>query len=188
MPSTTMTGCNGLLDSDFVPFAGGLLRLSWAKGPYLDRVVGPALAAGDEVEDYEQQIVGVALEYEIRHLIVIAEAARNRWESPFITGAAGHKQDLKVDGAYIEARYKLAPGLFAAGRWSTLRFGRIDDGSGSGHRVRWDRSADRLDLSVGYWITDGVLAKGGIQLNDLHAASAYDESDHLVGLSLTVGF
>ncbi len=171
-----------------VPFTGALVRLSWARGPYLDEAVESALFAGDEVEDFEQRIVAIAIEYEIRHLIVVAEAVHNLWESPFITDAAGKRDDLEVDGAYVEARYKLGPGLFAAGRWSALRFGRIDDGSGRGQRVRWDRSADRLDLSVGYWVTDGVLAKGGIQLNDLHASTQYDEDDHVIGLNLMVAF
>lgn len=171
-----------------VPFTGALLQFSWARGPYLDDIVGSSLPAGARVEDFEQEIIGLALEYEIRHLIVIAEAVRNRWGSPYITDADGRVDDLDVDGAYVEVRQKLGPGLYAAGRWSRLRFGRIDDGTGSGRPVSWDRNVDRLEMSLGYWLNESTLVKSGIQLNDLHAGTAYADDDHVVGTQLTVRF
>lgn len=168
-----------------VPFTGALVRLSWARGAYLDSAVGDSLTSGAEVEDFHQKIAGVAVEYEILHLVVVAEWAHNRWESPFIVDAAGGAEDLEVIGGYLEARYKLAPGLFAAGRYSTLRFGDIDDGTGQGGRIGWDYDTHRLELGLGYWITDGVLAKGAVQLNDLQGTPG---DDHVAGLQLTVAF
>jgi len=106
-----------------VPFTGALVRLSWARGAYLNNAVSESLATGAEVEDFNQKIAGVAVEYEIRHLVVVAEWARNRWESPFIVDAGGGAEDLEVTGSYLEARYKLAPGLYVAGRYSALHFG-----------------------------------------------------------------
>jgi len=168
-----------------VPFTGAMLRLSWARGPYLDRVVASSLPTGAQVEDYEQEIVGLAAEYEIRHLVIVAEAARNRWTSPYITNAGGHDQDLEVDGAYVEVRQKLGPGFHAAARWSALRFARIDDGTGRNRQVRWDRSVDRLEMSLTYWLNEMTLIKSGVQLNDLHAQ---DGDDHLATTQLTVRF
>jgi hypothetical protein len=168
-----------------VPFTGALVRLSWARGAYLDNAVSESLATGTEVEDFNQKIAGVAVEYEIRHLVVVAEWARNRWESPFIVDAGGGAEDLEVTGSYLEARYKLAPGLYVAGRYSALHFGEIDDGTGQGRRLGWDYDTHRLEVGVGYWITDGVLTKGALQLNDLQGTPG---ADNLAGLQLTVAF
>ena len=131
------------------------------------------------------KIAGVAVDYESRHLVIVGEWTRNRWRSPFIAAAAGGAEDLEVTGGYLEARYKLAPGLSAAGRYSTLRFGEIEDGTGQGRRIGWDYDTHRLEAGVGYWITEGVFGKGAVQLNDLQGTPG---NDNLAGLQLTVAF
>ena len=170
----------------YVPFPGLLVRTSYARGPYLDESVAPDLAVGQRVEDYLQEIVGLAVEFEHRHLAVVGELAANRWESPHIVDGVGRAQDLDVNGFYLEGRYKLSPGLQAAARYSGLRFGDIDDGTGSGRRVGWDRDADRFEVGLGYWLTDGVLGRLVGQLNDLNHTSGGD--DHVAAAKLTVQF
>ena len=125
----------------------------------------PAMPSGPGtvVEDFNQKIAGVAVVYEIRHLVIVGEWTRNRWRSPFIAAAAGGAEDLEVTGGYLEARYKLALGLSAAGRYSTLRFGEIDDGTGQGRRIGWDYDTLRLEAGVGYWITEGVFVSGRVR-------------------------
>lgn len=166
-----------------VPFTGLLLRVSYARAPYLDRVVADGLAPGDDVEDFVQEIVGLSAEYEWRHLSVVGEWAANRWESPNIVDAAGRDRDLEVDGFYLEARYKLRPGWFAGGRYSGLRYGRIDDASGTGRSLAWDRNVDRFEFGSGYWMTDGVLVKITTQINDTGGAT-----HSIIATQLTVRF
>jgi hypothetical protein len=168
----------------FVPAAGVLIRASYARGPYLDRQVGASLPAGRQVEDYVQEIAGLSAELEYRHLSVVGELAANRWESPFVVDGDGRRQDLEVTGFYAEGRYKLRPGLFAAARWSGLRFGDIDDGSGV--ERSWDYDTTRLELGLGYWVTDGVLGKLAAQLNDLNRRDT--ENDHILATQLSVRF
>lgn len=168
----------------FVPATGLLLRASWGRGAYLDNAVADYLPADREVEDYVQQIAGLAAEYEWRHLAVVGEIAANRWESPYVVDAAGRGDDLEVTGFYLEGRYKVRPGLFAAARYSGLRYGQIDDGTDSGRRVAWDDDADRYEVGIGYWLTDGVLAKLAAQSNDLGP----DDSGSVYAADLMVKF
>lgn len=115
----------------FVPFTRLVVHTSFARAPYLDRIVKKeGLPAGEDVEDFVQQIAGLSAQYEWRHLSVVGEWAANRWESPNITDSRGSDYDLKVIGFYVESRFKLSPGWFVGGRYSGLRYGKIDDGSG----------------------------------------------------------
>jgi hypothetical protein len=170
----------------FVPFTGLLLRLSAARGPYLDDAVAGSLQPGDEVTDFQQRILGVAATYEWRHLAVDAEWATNRWESPHIVDALGRPEDLTVDGSYLETRYKLAPGWYVAGRWSALRYGDIDDGTGVGRSAPWDWDVDRIEVGTGYWITDGVLTRLVVQHSQVDAPGV--DADRILATQMTVRF
>ncbi len=169
----------------FVPFAGLFVQGSYAQGPYLDRSVAPHLN-GVGVEDFDQKITGLAMEYGIRHLSLTSEIAFNSWESPNIVDAGGGVQDLSVIGFYAEATYKLAPGLLAAGRYSGLRYDEIDDGTGSGSVQSWDYDVDRIELGLGYRASDAVIYKLVAQLNDSGRPSSSDEN--IVAAQLTIVF
>jgi hypothetical protein len=169
-----------------VPFTGLLLRTSYARAPYLDRVIASGLAPGEQVEDFRQEIIGVSAEYEWRHLSVIGEWADNRWESPNIHDGNGASQDLKVTGFYLEGRYKLQPGWFVGGRYSGLRYGRIDDGSGSRQSIHWDFDVDRLEIGSGYWVTDVVLTKLTAQIN--RVGDPQNSRHSILGTQLTIRF
>ena len=167
-----------------VPFTGLQLRLSAARAPYLDEAVRGGLPAGRDLEDYEQRIFGLSAEYEWRHLAVVAEWATNTWESPHVVDGAGGMRDLRVDGLYVEARYKLAPGWSAAGRYSTLRYGSIPDGAGA--TTSWDWDVDRVEAGTSYWLTDGVLAKLVGQITAVDAPGR--DADRLLSTLLSVRF
>ena len=169
----------------FVPFTGLLIQGSYARGPYLDRSVAPHLN-GAEVEDFDQKIAGLALEYGIRHLSLTSEIAVNTWESPNIVDGSGGAQDLNVIGFYSEITYKLAPGLQAAGRYSGLRYDDIDDGSGSGNTRSWDYDVDRIELGLVYHASEALLYKLVAQLNDSGRPKSSDQ--HIVAAQLTVVF
>ena len=173
----------------FVPFTGLLVRGSFARGPYLDSAVGDTLrASGSEVEDFDQQIVGLSLEYGIRHLQIHAEVVANSWESPTIQDNRNRSEDLEVLGYYVEGKYNLRPGLFAAVRYGGLRFGEIDDGAGGSISKPWDYDVDRLELGLGYRPTEPVIAKLGVQINDLGRPAADTDGEHVLAAQLTLLF
>jgi hypothetical protein len=143
----------------FVPYAGVVVGASYARGPYLDSALQPSLPAGSQVNDFNQEIYGFDAEYGVRHLVLYAELASNRWQSPKITDGHGRREDLKTLGWYVEGRYTLRPGLFAAVRYDRIGFGDIDDGTGTGRRVPWNYDVSLWEYGLGYYLTDRVIGK-----------------------------
>lgn len=143
----------------FVPLPGLVLGASYARGAYLDSALEANLQRGTDVDDFNQQIYGLDLEFGIRHLAVYAELARNRWEHPNISDGHGGREDLETLGWYVEGRYALLPGFFAAVRYDRIDFGEIDDGTGRGVRVSWDYDVDLWEYGLGYYLTDRIIAK-----------------------------
>ena len=143
----------------FVPRPGLVLGASFARGPYLDSALQPNLPPGTRVEDFNQIIYGFDAEYGVRHLALYAEVANNRWQAPNITDGQGRRQDLKTLGWYVEGRYTLRPGLFAALRYDRVDFGDIDDGTSAGRKVPWNYDVHLWEYGVGYYLTDRIIAK-----------------------------
>ena len=139
----------------FVPRAGAVVGASFARGPYLDDGVATQIeTAGADVEDFEQIIYGLDLEYGIRHFQLIAEFASNTWQAATLNAGA---VDLKTVSWYVEISYKLKAGLTAAARYGRLDFGKIT--SGSGRRTDWEYDVGRSELGLHYLFTDGVIGK-----------------------------
>jgi hypothetical protein len=169
----------------FVPFTGLLIQGSYARGPYLDRSVAADLNGAD-LEDFDQKIAGLAIEYGIRHLSVTSEIAFNSWESPNILDTAGGAQDLNVIGFYAEATYRLAPRLHTSGRYSSLRYDDIDDGTGNGSSRSWDYDVERIEFGLGYRASEAVQYKLVSQLND--SGRPDSSGEHILAAQLSVAF
>ena len=139
----------------FVPHVGAVVGASFARGPYLDKRVETQIEnSGAELEDFEQVIYGLDLEYGIRHFRVVAELASNTWEAATLDSGP---VDLKTLSWYVEASYKLKPGLTATARYGRLDFGTIV--SGTGRRTDWEYDVGRSELGLRYRLTDGVIGK-----------------------------
>jgi hypothetical protein len=169
----------------FVPRPGMVLGASYAKGPYLDSTLQSFVRTGLDIESFDQEIYGFDVEYGIRHLVVYAEYANNRWGSPNITDGQGHLEPLNSAGGYVEARYTLLPGLYAAVRYDRLTFGDIDDGTGRGVSVAWDYGVRTWEYGVGYYLTDRIIAK--IVRQDF-TTSADLPSEHFWAVQLSASF
>jgi len=70
---------------------------------------------------------------------------------------------------------KLSPGLYAAARYSGIRFSRIDDGAGT--QVRWDYPVDRVQVAAGYRLSRTTELRAEYMLNSTDAPP--DASDDL---------
>jgi hypothetical protein len=156
-------------DNDGKQIAG---RLQWKPGPAL--TVGASVASGAFVSreakdalppsargDFRQQALGLDLEWARGYWIVRAEAVWSRWNLPALDETR-IVEPLDALGAYAEARYKLRPGLYLAGRLEHLGFSRIDSSLG---RRTWDAPVTRVELGAGYTLRRHVLLKASWQHN-----------------------
>ncbi|MEE8218590.1 MAG: hypothetical protein V3S03_06450 [Vicinamibacteria bacterium] len=147
-------------------------RLAWSPGPQL--VVGVSASRGEflarRVTDslplqagsgFDQSALGADLEYARGYWIVRAEALWSRWRLPPLDATRIETPQDSL-GAFLEARYKLQPGLYLAGRVGRLSFSRLSSRSGGD---TWDAGVTRLEIGAGYALHRQVLLKTAWQYN-----------------------
>ncbi len=163
------------------PLPGVRLGVSSSYGPYLIEPLNPLLPPGKVVEDYNQKLVMTDIELVAGHVEARAEGARNVWETPTVG-------DLKVSSGYVELKYQLSFGAFAAGRWDAMRFGKIADSSGA---LRpWDSDLSRLETGLGYRFSRDAMAKVVYQRTryDVSPDPSKPRDRSLVAAQLSVAF
>lgn len=152
---------------------------SWSRGPYAkQRYAGGAPGMSDvpNVEQFNQTTAGVDASYSLGHLEVFLEAMWSRFESQDM-------QNLNLWTYYVEGKYTILPGLWAAARFAQMFFGEIDDGAGD---FGWDRDVTRVEVGGGYLFTDNFFVKATFQVN-VHSGGP-EPSDNLLMLQVGLGF
>jgi len=147
-------------------------RLAWTPGPQL--TLGVSAARGDflarEVTDvlppgagteFEQEALGIDVEYARGYWILRGEAVWSRWNLPPLDETR-IETPQDVLGTYLEARYKLRPGLYLAARLGHLAF---NDLSSREWTQTWDANVTRVEVGAGYAIRRQLLLKGAWQYN-----------------------
>lgn len=129
----------------FWPRPEWTLGVSAAHGEYLAETVTAALPA-DLQGDYAQSSVGADVEYARGHLLLRAEAVASRWKVPPI-GSPAIAEPLRARGVYLEASYKVAPGLTVGARVDHLSFSKIQ---GSTSWDTWDANVTRAEAGASY--------------------------------------
>ncbi len=117
------------------------------------------------------------MSFEWRHLQIWAEAFEARFEVPRI----GNADTL---AAYIEAKYKITPQLFAALRWNQQFFGTIREDDGK--RLPWDHDTWRVDAALGYRFTNYL--QGKVQYSFSHQDADFQEGEQLIAAQVTLKF
>lgn len=158
------------------PTAGLRFGVSGAFGPYLVESLDEQLAPGQNVNQFHQALGMVDAEFATGHLELRAEGAWNTWQTPTVG-------DLDVTTGYVEMKYSLPFGAFAAGRLDGMRFSKIEDSSGAAHS--WDSNISRWELGAGYRIDRNILTKLVYQHTTLEG---HDVTPSLVAAQLSVGF
>ena len=90
-----------------------------------------------------------------------AEALWSRWRLPPLDETR-IETSLDSLGAFLEARYKLQPGLYLAGRVGQVSFSRLASRDGGD---TWDADVTRIEIGIGYALHRHVLLKGAWQHN-----------------------
>jgi hypothetical protein len=130
--------------------------VSAAYGPYLSNISEEALD-GRSRDGFHQTAIGGDFQYARGHLLLYGETAWSRWESPNIA------EPLDTVSAFVETRYRLLPGVYAAGRLDRMSFGDVT--ARDGRRESWDYSLSRLELASGFSWERHVLLKVAGQFN-----------------------
>ena len=94
-------------------------------------------------------------------MILRGEAVLSRWRLPAVDPTR-IEEPLDALGTFVEARYKLGPGLYVASRVERLSMTPI--GSSLGY-LDWDAEVTRVELGVGYSPRRHVLLKSAWQHN-----------------------
>jgi hypothetical protein len=147
-------------------------RLAWTPGPGL--TVGVSAASGDFLarsavdalpeaarRGYRQDVLGADAQWSRGYWIVGAEVLWSRWAMPSLDETR-IDAPLSAYAGYLEARYKIRPGFYAAARLERLAFGAIDSTLG---RESWDAPVTRLEAGLGFVPLRHVLLKASWQHN-----------------------
>jgi hypothetical protein len=146
------------------PVLGLVLGASAARGEYVTREAGRALPPVPGRGPYRQEGLGLDTEYSRGYWVIRSETVLSRWalppvHAPFATDA------LRAWATFVEARYKVRPGLFVAGRVDHLGFSRISGTRFGGHPTSWDAPVSRVEIGAGYSVRRHLLLKVAVQRN-----------------------
>ncbi len=161
----------------FRPAAAWNHGVSFSVGPYLSTDAIPGLPPGKSISDYDQFTLGYDLSYARHRWQWWGEVFLNRFEVPNVGNA-----DLVA--YYIEAKYKITTGLFAAARWNQELFGTINNGLGG--EEPWGNDMYRIDLALGYRFTRHLQTK--LQYSFGHRNASLQQGEQLVAAQVTVRF
>jgi hypothetical protein len=132
-------------------------RLAWSPGPGL--VLGVSGASGEflgrEVQEgfadrargtWRQDAAAVDVEWSGGRWIARAEGVWARWRLPALDPTVIAEPVDALSG-YVEARYKIRPGLYAAARLERLSFERVPSTLGE---ATWDAPVTRVEAGLGW--------------------------------------
>jgi hypothetical protein len=128
----------------FRPTFGLVLGVSGASGARLSREVTDLLDTGGS--SFRQKALGLDVEWARGYWILRGEAIYSRFDMPAIEEPFV-ESPLHAFAGYLEARYKVRPGLYVAARGDYLGLNRI---SGSNSTLAWDAPVTRVEAGIGY--------------------------------------
>jgi hypothetical protein len=146
------------------PALGLVLGASAARGEYVSREAAGAIPIASRRGSYRQTGLGLDAEYSRGYWVVRAETVLSRWALPMVQ-APGVTDPLRAWSTFVEARYKIRPGLFVAARVDRLGFSRITGTLFEGRATSWDAPVSRVEVGTGYSPRRNLLFKVAVQRN-----------------------
>lgn len=137
----------------FNPFAGLKFGFSGASNPYLSTADPQRLLEdGKGKGEYRQTAYGADLEASYQYLIVFSEYVKSTWD------ATVNKGSLSNWSWYIDAKYKIHPKFYLAGRYDMMNFSKIRNPA-TGAKEGWDYNVKRYEAGIGFRITADASLK-----------------------------
>jgi hypothetical protein len=144
------------------PTAAFAFGASASRGAWLNRNIDADIAGPDSGDRSRQLAFGGDAEYSAGRILVRGEAIRSTWTLPAIA-TLNLSEPLVATSMLVEARYKIAPGLYVAARGDRIDFGWITGSEGPG---TWESRTWRVETGFGYSVTRNVQLKAAWQHND----------------------
>lgn len=165
----------GKLNYYFTP--GLMIGAAGFFGPYLsEKVYADEIPQGNDYIDYMNFGYGYDFYWASRYLEFFSETYQATWEHPYLP-------DLSVISGYFEAKYKIAPGWYLAGRYDFFEPGTVT--ATSGDEEKWDYPLVRYEFGVGHHINRQTLLKLVAQLNRCDMNSDLDVDLYATQLSIS---
>jgi hypothetical protein len=143
------------------PAFGLQLGFSGARGDYVADVVKVELPDEGGGRSHQTSF-GLDSELARGPWLFRGEAIWTRWDVPSLPTLGS----LDALGFFLEGRYKIRAGFYAAARVSGSRFERIDAPRGYGGEGTWDAPITRIEAGIGYNLHRHLLLKLVIQHNE----------------------
>ncbi|MBI3403595.1 MAG: hypothetical protein HY048_19450 [Acidobacteria bacterium] len=142
--------------------SGLIAGTSVARGPFVSAsAVRAALGDDSRAGDFTQTAWGGDLEYSRGYYLLRVETIVSDWQLPTVRTPALDRP-LRAVSTSLEGRYKIRPGLFAAGRVDHLGF---SDVAGTLVMEPWDAPVTRVEVGGGYSIQRNLQLKLSYQYN-----------------------
>lgn len=144
----------------WTPAPAWTLGVSAAGAAFLAQEAIDRLPPGAGVRN-RQQLLGLDAAWAAGRMIVRGEAVLGRFSIPDVEETR-LDQPLPAFGGYLEVRWKILPGLFAASRVERLAFGGLETRLG---RLSWDAPVTRVEAGLGYVPRRHLLLRASWQHN-----------------------
>ena len=147
----------------FRPSVGLELGISAARGDFVSddtrRAVGETADA-----TFAQSALGADVEYSRGHWLLRGEGMLSSWTLPAVSVPL-LSDPLRAWGLTGEARYRVRPGLYVAGRLGHVGFSSVTGTRFDGRPTSWDAPVTRVEVGGGYSVTRNIMVKLAYQQN-----------------------
>jgi hypothetical protein len=140
---------------------GLIVGASAAKGPFVTATAARGAVGDGHDGEFTQTALGADVEYSRDYYLVRAETVFSQWKVPAV-GFPVIDVPLRALATYVEGRYKIMPGLYAAARIDHVGFSELTGTNGAN---TWDAPVTRLEVGGGYSVLRNVLLKVSGQHN-----------------------
>jgi hypothetical protein len=140
---------------------GLILGVSAARGPFVSATAARGAVGDGHDSEFTQTAWGADVEYSRDYYLVRAETVFSEWKVPAV-GAPVIDVPLRALATYVEGRYKIVPGLYAAARIDHIGFSEVTGTSGP---TTWDAPVTRVEVGGGYSLLRNLLLKVSGQHN-----------------------
>ncbi len=161
------------------PWTGLTLGAAYSWGAYLYEPATPSSYYSEDISSYLQKTGEVDLSFSDGHFVFNGEGILSAWRFPL----GSRDVTLNSLGYYAEGKYTLIPRLYAALRFSGLRFG---DVVLAGVSQPWDYNVTEWEGGFGYFLERDLLLK--LIRRETRTDGGSHPQDHLTVVQLVAAF